>query len=463
MSDYSVLLIGVPTYKPNITPLPFCANDVLALQDAFKKNLGIKEENIRCLGLKPECNVTKAEFLRSIKYISENAHENETIIFYFSGHGFSSDECGYLATSDTEVDLPEDTGIPIERLRKEFSKSKAKTKLLIIDSCYSGIVTGKNANLMTTEFEKSLKDMTAEGWIIFASCKGNETSSSLEDQSMSVFTFYLLEALKGKGIESKEGKVLLSFENLTSFVTKNVTKWAVEHQTTQTPNYKAQMVGTLSFEITRASEDEFKSDTIIQPTTFDRITELCLIASLEKNNKDDAIAGVFTEIIKFIKPSEIDKRIRSLSFPFGCVEITNKNIVMEIIYPKIDDKVQIFLSIMDYQYPVLWDYILYKCDGEFDFDRILEITQNNGLSIHTFNPETETMTVHIGKNNRSLLLMEFRNKNTSITFRANKAPLENEFFDKIPIDNFLKMYLPALVENKENELEKSLLEKSGKI
>lgn len=158
------ILIGIPKYRqPDISDLPFCAKDVVALRNVLVENLGIAQDEIQCLGTDQSAEIIRTNVLRTIKYASDVAQEENILLFYFSGHGFSSEKEAYLATFDTERDLPKDTAIPIHTIREQFATNKARIKLFILDSCFSGIHAGKNADLMTKEFEHSLETLISEG------------------------------------------------------------------------------------------------------------------------------------------------------------------------------------------------------------------------------------------------------------------------------------------------------------
>ena len=386
---FFTILVGVPKYSSDsIEDLPFCANDIKSFQNVLINRQGVSATTMIVLGDKSDAVVNKTEILRNIRYASENAPIESTILFYFSGHGFSSDGKAYIAPSDTEFDLADDTAISIERIRKEFSASKAKTKLFFIDSCFSGIIPGKSSNSMTKEFENALDELKSEGWIIFASCKGDEVSHSLSDGSLSVFTFYLTEALHGKALEQSRGN--LSFSELTRYVTKNVTKWALDNRTSQTPNFKAEMIGEVIFPVNNPIEEKEKESPEVKPVNYKMILQLILskeyeapyqsitsgvgainvpllgnfgVATLSddtrKKTKSASFNGitssVFTTLIRYIKPSEIKKERHLFAFPFGDFEIASDDVYsyrvnLYIKYDKISDiVVKSFLRNLDSQ------------------------------------------------------------------------------------------------------------------
>lgn len=101
-------------------------------------------------------------------------------LFYFSGHG-SIDSCGgYLCTS--EITDP-DEGLSLNDLMKIVRDSKARNKVIILDSCHSGQVASPTAMSNFSELP--------ENTVILAACQNDESAYE------GVFTPLLIDALKG--------------------------------------------------------------------------------------------------------------------------------------------------------------------------------------------------------------------------------------------------------------------------
>jgi hypothetical protein len=129
MNSIYSLLIGVPRYRTkDIADQPMCANDVNFLRDTITARLGQTNDNITILGDKSSSEVTRSEILRTVTYVSKSAKDCDTLLFYFSGHGTAKNKQGYLVATDTEIDLPADTSIPIPRIVDEFKLSSVSTK-----------------------------------------------------------------------------------------------------------------------------------------------------------------------------------------------------------------------------------------------------------------------------------------------------------------------------------------------
>ncbi len=70
---------------------------------------------------------------------------NDTMIVYFSGHGFrDTDGKLYLAPLDINPADPAATGISVEWLRQQLAACPANFKLLVIDACHAGSEKGED-------------------------------------------------------------------------------------------------------------------------------------------------------------------------------------------------------------------------------------------------------------------------------------------------------------------------------
>src|SRR6185437_4378902 len=63
----------------------------------------------------------------------------QVLMFYFVGHGVLNERGELiLAFAQTESDQPGYTGVPYEWIAEILRRSRAKTKIVILDCCYAG-------------------------------------------------------------------------------------------------------------------------------------------------------------------------------------------------------------------------------------------------------------------------------------------------------------------------------------
>jgi hypothetical protein len=112
------------------------------------------------------------------------AGDADTALFYFAGHGYLETTGGYLITSDSKTG---DDGLPLAEVLKLANESKAKNKIIVLDSCHSGIAGTPLSTSQAAELSEGLTILTASTAEQYAT----------EENASGVFTTLLVDALSG--------------------------------------------------------------------------------------------------------------------------------------------------------------------------------------------------------------------------------------------------------------------------
>lgn len=173
------ILIGITEYKNKEKNLPICQNDVENMYDIIQASS--KYEMIEVM----KGNCTSSEIRNKIiKIEKEVDQEIGELFFYFSGHGYSSDEKFYFCASDTDIANINSTGILYEQIDDIIRKINPKLFVKVIDACQSSTYYIKN---FSSE-EKKINDC----YFMFSS---KQNQSSWAGKYMSDFTKLYLEAI----------------------------------------------------------------------------------------------------------------------------------------------------------------------------------------------------------------------------------------------------------------------------
>ena len=122
------LVVGINSYPSS--PLLACINDASDLASILETH-GDGSPNF---DIRLEIDVQTRSMLK--KMISELfLGINDTVLLYFSGHGFLNELGGYIVTPDHET---YDEGISMDEILIMANQSKAKDKIIILDCCHSG-------------------------------------------------------------------------------------------------------------------------------------------------------------------------------------------------------------------------------------------------------------------------------------------------------------------------------------
>jgi hypothetical protein len=196
------LLVGINEYPTS--RLHSCVHDA----NELAKLLRINGDETLNFNVKVECNIkTKGHLRRMIRTLFRAVADE--VVFYFSGHGYISNEGGYLLAPDCHED---DIGIPMDEILFMANESPVRSKVIILDCCYSGAF-GSPQLAHSSAFIKN-------GITVLSSSRADEVS--LEDGKHSVFTRSLLEALKGGAADIKGD---ITAASTYSFIEQSMGYW----------------------------------------------------------------------------------------------------------------------------------------------------------------------------------------------------------------------------------------------
>ena len=178
------LIVGIDYYS-SVSHLHGCVNDAHSVKSALERHTdGSVNFSVKLLsGTGPSDTVTRSELKDAVKDLF--AGDSETALFYFAGHGFIEVTGGYLITSECKSG---DDGLSLNDVLTLANRSAAKNKVIILDSCHSG-VTGTSANNKTHSAELT------EGITILTASTADQYAT--EQNGSGVFTSLLVDALSG--------------------------------------------------------------------------------------------------------------------------------------------------------------------------------------------------------------------------------------------------------------------------
>mgnify|MGYP003375810426 CR=1 FL=1 len=177
------LIVGIDYYPGSL--LYGCVNDAHNVKSVLERNSDgtINFANPKLLtGTGPGDAVTRQELKKSVAELFRD--DSEIALFYFAGHGHIEATGGYLCPSDCKSG---DDGLPLGEVLTLANQSSAKNKVIILDSCHSGIAGNSAISPHTAELTEGLTILTASTAEQYAS----------EENGSGVFTTLLVDALSG--------------------------------------------------------------------------------------------------------------------------------------------------------------------------------------------------------------------------------------------------------------------------
>lgn len=217
------LCVGIDSYE-NIGDLHGCVNDANSVKNVLERN-GDGSLNFQ---VKIMCSTSEASYISrtelkdAVRDLFEG--EAEIALFYYAGHGSFDEISGYLCTSEVKRS---DEGLSLNDVMALASESQAKNKIIILDSCFSGLVA--------TQTQMQNYSLLNNGTVILAACDANQYAS--EELGQGVFTRFFVEGLYG-GAMNLLGEV--SPGSIYAYIDRSLGAWE------QRPIFKANIKSFVS-------------------------------------------------------------------------------------------------------------------------------------------------------------------------------------------------------------------------
>jgi hypothetical protein len=245
------LIISVSDYynTSNLQTLDFCKNDG---EDMYKllDSLGYEiADNHKLVG--------QVEFdtMRDAIYDffnNANTKAEDTLVFYYSGHGIpASDGDMCFASSEINPDDPFRRGFSSYELTRLIQNSVSIRIVTILDCCYSGAakiskgLEDAAAKIGTAAIKDKARILQqGEGKYLLAASQAAQEAYGLKEQNHSIFTYYLLEGLRGteKSVDV-EGNV--TPYSLGSYVYRTILNLPAKRRPKQKPITKVEASGDI--------------------------------------------------------------------------------------------------------------------------------------------------------------------------------------------------------------------------
>ncbi len=199
------ILLGIDSYE-NFNDVPPIKNNLIDFKNLLldEKILGIKkEDNVRLIH-----NIDNNKSLRALKDIinDEELIDFDTIIVYYTGHGYrkSGRKELFLASQNSDTDIST-SFIHFTDLKDSIATSHFQNRILILDSCHSGLAAMDIDGVSMTEEEMTISDEDSpnKGFYVITSCSGNDLSFFHSDEQNTYFTGEFLK-LMNNGIANNK-------------------------------------------------------------------------------------------------------------------------------------------------------------------------------------------------------------------------------------------------------------------
>jgi hypothetical protein len=178
------LIVGIDHYE-HIGSLHGAVNDAYSVKNVLERHadgtLNFAQPKLMT-GLSSTAPVTRAELRDAVEELFSD--DADISLFYFSGHGYIDGAGGFLCASDCATGHD---GLSLFDVLTFANASPAKNKVIILDSCHSGIAGSSPGASQMAEIREGVTLLTAS----------TADQYAMESNGSGVFTKLLVDALSG--------------------------------------------------------------------------------------------------------------------------------------------------------------------------------------------------------------------------------------------------------------------------
>ena len=258
-SEMWAVIVGVGHYESQQVPsLRYSVADADAVYDFLVASGQVKKDHVILLTDKSERKPT----LRNLRwalgtFLARSAKRDDTVLIFFAGHGAPEvDQRGverdglakYLIPSDADPDDLFATALPMDDIQTIFGRIEAERVVMFLDACYSGAAGGRTFLTSRTR-SSSLDDAFLErltrskGRVIVTAARTAEVAVELKELGHGLFTYYLVQGLRGAADTNRDGIVTL--QELYEYLEQQVSRRSRSAGANQHPVMKGEMEGAL--------------------------------------------------------------------------------------------------------------------------------------------------------------------------------------------------------------------------
>ena len=175
------LLVGVGEYQDSSVPaVPITIQDAQALKAVLvdPSLAGYPAEQVSLL---TGTSATRLNILAALEKLAEDTNSESTVLILLCAHGVPAPNGGYYLLSHEArrkgLDFEADSVVTSQELLEALGKIKPKKMLIILNTCYSGIMAGSLDPSIQPPSNELLGKILAdgEGRVIISACRFNQS------------------------------------------------------------------------------------------------------------------------------------------------------------------------------------------------------------------------------------------------------------------------------------------------
>jgi uncharacterized protein YgiM (DUF1202 family) len=232
------VVIGISKYK-HVQSLKYGDKDALAMYEYLVSQVGVPKDQVTLI-INEQATLTNLKRVLGTE-LRRKAGAKDTVIIYYAGHGApetdatSADDDGlekYLVPYEGDPNDLYTTGLPMREVETILARLSSERVIFITDACYSGATAGRTfatASRRATVSDSYLARLAkAKGRVVMTASRASEISEERDNLGHGVFTYYLLEGLRGQA--DVDGDGVISVDEAYNYVAKRVPEATGQNQ-----------------------------------------------------------------------------------------------------------------------------------------------------------------------------------------------------------------------------------------
>ena len=230
--DCYIFCIGINKYKNPRLNLNYAEADAKSFVGEMKKSGKDLFGKIEVVDLYNE-KASRENILSALEELKGKVTSNDVFYFYYAGHGSIVDGEFYFVPHDNvrlyEKEALQKEAVSAAVMQENFREISALKQVLFIDACHSGGSTELLAERGAAE-EKALAQLSRSAGIhVLAAAGSEQTAAEFKELGHGLFTYMLLEALKGRADGAPLDEKVTVYE-LKSFLDDQVPEYSRKYK-----------------------------------------------------------------------------------------------------------------------------------------------------------------------------------------------------------------------------------------
>jgi len=244
------VIIGINKYA-NFLPLKYAVDDAREFYRYLVEVNKVSKDKIWLI-LDEEATLDKIRSILGTR-LRRSAGKEDTVIIYWAGHGaIESDSTSldgdglekYILPHNADLKDLYTSSIPMGEIARIFQRISSERLVFITDTCYSGATGGRTVPVVgvRTNISGAFLERISQGKgrVVLTAGDANEVTVESNDLRHGVFTYYLLEGLRGKA--DLDGNGIITVDEVYRYVSIKVPQATGQEQH---PVRKGEMTGEI--------------------------------------------------------------------------------------------------------------------------------------------------------------------------------------------------------------------------